>query len=244
MKTYAIGDLHGRYDLLELAIDTIEKDSPEGGRFIILGDFVDRGLQSKDIINRLMAGPSSEKWQWIVLQGNHEDIMLQAYRNPNCLNWWLGNGGGQTLLSYNYKDGDKLTYPLDICVNHIAWLAHLPIWFEDEHRIFVHAGVPHDKLVEETDRKTLQWLLHKGDIPTTGAFDTLYDDLPNISGKHVVHGHHQSEDHPLLLKHRTNLDSFAWYSGKLAIGVFDNTQAGPIEILTVQGKRFDEYFSR
>lgn len=234
MKIYCVGDLHGRFDLLEKAIKLIQEDSPEGGRFIVLGDFVDRGPQSKQIIQTLMVGPCNDKWEWIVLQGNHEDIMLQGFRNPHCLDWWIGNGGGQTLISYGYKVGDDLTYPLKVDVTHIHWIDNLPIYFEDEHRIFVHAGVPHDKLVNETKRQTLQWMLNKGDIK--GYCSDLYDDLPNISGKHVVHGHHQSADHPLLLPHRTNLDSFAWYTGKLAIGVFDDTQAQPIKVLEVTDK--------
>jgi serine/threonine protein phosphatase 1 len=241
MKTYAIADLHGRFDLLEKAIELIESDSPDGGRFIVLGDFVDRGLQSKETVQRLITGPSSDKWEWVVLQGNHEDIMLQTVRNPNCLSWWLGNGGGSTLQSYGYKTGDKVRYPLKLDDNHIAWMTHLPIFFEDDKRIFVHAGVPHDKLVQDVNKYTLQWMLNRGDIKGLNA--DLYDDLPNISGKHVVHGHHQSESHPLLLPHRTNLDSFAWYSGKLAIGVFDETQARPIKTLQVTGKTVHEYFS-
>lgn len=234
MKTYCVGDLHGRFDLLEKSIALIEQDSPEGGRFIILGDFVDRGPQSKEIIERLMVGPNDDRWEWVVLQGNHEDIMLQAFRNPNCLSWWMRNGGDQTLMSYGYKNGDELIHPLKVDIRHIYWLDCLPVYFEDEHRIFVHAGVPHNELVSETKRQTLQWMLNEGDI--VGRSAELYEDLPNVSGKHVVHGHHQSEDHPLLLPHRTNLDSFSWFTGRLAIGVFDETQAQPIKILTVTDK--------
>lgn len=241
MLTYAIADLHGRFDLLEAAIKLIETDSPEGGRFIVLGDFVDRGLESKQIIQRLIAGPTSDKWEWIVLQGNHEDIMLQTFRNPHCLTWWLRNGGNSTLASYGYKNGDKISYPLQIDNDHIAWITHLPVYFEDEHRIFVHAGVPHDQLVNEVHRQTLQWMLHRGDVKSLSA--DLYDDKPNISGKHIVHGHHQSKDHPLLKPHRTNLDGFAWYTGKLAIGVFDESQAAPIKLLEVTGEDVHAYFS-
>jgi serine/threonine protein phosphatase 1 len=241
MKTFAIADLHGRFDLLEKAIKLIEAESPEGGRFIVLGDFVDRGFQSKEIIQRLIQGPSDSKWEWIVLQGNHEDIMLQAYSNRNCLIWWLNNGGGGTLQSYGYEKEGNLDYPLQIDPNHIAWIRHLPVFYEDKHRIFVHAGVPHDQLPQDTHRQTLQWMLHRGDIKSLSA--DLYDDKPNISGKHIVHGHHQSENHPLLKPHRTNLDSFAWYTGRLAIGVFDDSQGEPIKVLEVKGLTIKEILS-
>jgi len=242
VKTFAIADMHGRFDLFEKALALIESYSPEGGRLIVLGDFVDRGFQSKEIIQRLIQGPTNPKWEWITLQGNHEDIMLQTVRNHHCLGWWLGNGGSSTLSSYGYNHGDKLTYPLKIDADHIAWLTHLPIYFEDEHRIFVHAGVPHNMNVQDVNKYTLQWMLHRGDIKSLNA--DLYDDKPNISGKHIVHGHHQSESHPLLKPHRTNLDSFAWYTGKLAIGVFDNTQATPIETLEVSGPTMMSLFQK
>jgi serine/threonine protein phosphatase 1 len=238
MLTFAIADMHGRFDLFEKAIELIEKHSPEGGRLIVLGDFVDRGFQSCQIIQRLIQGPSSDKWEWIVLQGNHEDIMLQAARNSHALVWWLNNGGGSTLQSYGYKDGEKLTYPLRLDEDHLAWLTHLPTYFEDDKRIFVHAGVPFTEKVEDVKKQTLQWMLYEGDIK--GLVADTYEDKPHVSGKHLVHGHHQSDKHPLLKPHRTNLDSFAWYTGRLAIGVFDDTQAEPIETLEVTDKSIKE----
>jgi serine/threonine protein phosphatase 1 len=237
MKTYAIADLHGRFDLLCRAIDLIEADAgDDGGTFIVLGDFVDRGPQAADIIERLMAGPQRPNWQWIILQGNHEAIMLEALANSALLRWWFTNGGGQTLQSYGYQNGDAI-FPLKVPSEHLAWLSALPVTFEDAHRIFVHAGVPFDRSIAETPRQTLQWMLHSGDVDDDDA--ELYPDRPHISGKHIVHGHHQSEHHPLLEAHRTNLDSFAWYTGRLAIGVFENDRpGGPIKIFNAVGDPF------
>lgn len=231
MKTYVVADLHGRFDLLTKALELIEKDAgPEGGRFICLGDFVDRGPQSRQVIERLMDGPASN-WEWIILQGNHEAMMLECLDVPGILRWWIGNGGGNTLKSYGYEHGDDLL-PLKIPEDHLNWLAKLPVTFEDNHRIFVHAGVPYDKNISETKVETLQWMLyHNGESYPDAE---QYDDKAHISGKHIVHGHHQSENHPLLLPHRTNLDSWAWHTGRLAIGVFDNTQAQPIKTMEVK----------
>jgi serine/threonine protein phosphatase 1 len=104
----------------------------------------------------------------------------------------------------------------------------LPLYFEDDQRIFVHAGVVHDTPVHDTDDMFLQWGLYSDRYETSRRLA----DEPHCSGKHVVHGHHQSADHPLLLPHRTNLDSFAWHTGRLAIGVFDDdVPGGPTEIL-------------
>jgi serine/threonine protein phosphatase 1 len=234
VNTYVIADLHGRFDLLCRAIDLIEADAGEaGGKLVVLGDFVDRGPQSRGIIDLLMAGPSRLNWQWIVLQGNHEAMMLECLSNPGILRWWIGNGGGQTLQSYGYQNGDPLV-PLKIPTEHLEWLASLPIVHEDELRIFVHAGVPFDQQVSDAKPETLQWMLYPGDVEHGDA--EFHPDERHVSGKHIVHGHHQSATHPLRKPHRTNLDSFAWATGRSAIGVFDDTQPGPVRILDAIGR--------
>ncbi|WP_394662933.1 metallophosphoesterase [uncultured Sphingomonas sp.] len=229
-KTYVIADLHGRFDLLERAIALIERDAgASGGTFVCCGDFVDRGPQSRQIIERLMEGPRRINWRWIVLQGNHEAMMLECLGKPGILRWWIGNGGGQTLQSYGYEHGDALE-PLKIPDDHLAWLAALPVAHEDAHRIYVHAGVPFDQALSDAKTETLQWMLY-GEYKEDGTTDLAADEQ-HVSGKHIVHGHHQSARHPLLKPHRTNLDSFAWATGHSAIGVFDDaTPGGPVRIL-------------
>ena len=234
--TYAIADLHGRFDLLCKAIDLVEADAGEvGGTFIVLGDFVDRGPQSRMIIDLLMRGPQRPEWRWIVLQGKHEAMMLECLTNPGILRWWIGNGGGETLRSYGYTEGDKLQ-PLRIPVEHLEWLAKLPVYHCDQHRIYVHAGIPFDQQLSEAKPETLQWMLYRdgGDEYRDAEY---HADAGHISGKHVVHGHHQSAHHPLRLPHRTNLDSFAWATGHAAIGVFDDAApGGPVRVLSAIGR--------
>lgn len=232
---YVIADTHGRFDLLCKAVSECERHAGRlGGHLLVLGDFVDRGPQSRSIIELLMAGPSLPNWRWTVLQGNHEQIMLKGLRDPaRYLGWWVGNGGGATLRSYGYEYGDEIR-PLKVPAAHLAWLDGLPLTFEDEHRIFVHAGVPFDQPVVAAARDTLQWMLYPGDVAHADA--EVYADEQHLSGKHIVHGHHQSASHPLLKPHRTNLDSFAWFTGNLAIGVFDpGLPGGPTEILWARG---------
>lgn len=137
------------------------------------------------------------------------------------------------LKSYGYRDGDELQ-PLKIPAGHLEWLAALPITHEDEQRIFVHAGVPFDQPLSEASPRTLQWMLYPGDVEHGAA--EFHPDAGHLSGKHIVHGHHQSAAHPLLRPHRTNLDSFAWATGRAAIGVFDGTQPGPVHILWATGR--------
>lgn len=231
MATYVIADLHGRFDLLCKAIDLIEDDAGEaGGTFIVLGDFVDRGPQSRSIIDLLMAGPQCPNWRWIVLQGNHEAMMLECLANPGILRWWIGNGGGETLRSYGYEQGDDL-HPLRIPAEHLEWLAALPLYYEDEHRIYVHAGVPMDQMLNDAKPETLQWMLYRE--PNDDQYpDAEYHDglAQHISGKHVVHGHHQDARNPKPRLGRTNLDSFAWATGHLVVGKFEGP-GSPVTIM-------------
>jgi serine/threonine protein phosphatase 1 len=233
-KTYAIADLHGRFDLLSAALTLIERDAgADAATLICMGDFIDRGPQSRNIIDLFMAGPSLPNWRWIILQGNHEEMMLRCLDNPHMMRWWLGNGGSQTLLSYGYREGDQI-FPLKIPQEHLDWVRALPVTYEDGQRIFVHAGVPFDQWPNEAKPEIMQWMLYPGDVEHGNA--DFYPDEPHVSGMHIVHGHHQSAAHPLLKPHRTNLDSFAWYTGRLAIGVFNNDQAAPERILEVFGE--------
>src|SRR5262245_42928701 len=113
-KTYAIADLPGRYDLLETAFDAILSYAEGKAETIItLGDYIDRGPRSREVIELLMAVPPEHKrhlddWRLICLRGNHEEITLETIRKPLNPEWWLRNGGGWTLISYGAKVGDRV----------------------------------------------------------------------------------------------------------------------------------------
>ncbi|PSH68480.1 serine/threonine protein phosphatase [Phyllobacterium brassicacearum] len=223
-KTYAIADLHGRYDLLLAAIESIEQGNHSGGTVVFTGDYVDRGPQSRQVIERLMAGPSDPRWKWICLQGNHEEIMLTVRAEPELVgSWWLPNGGGATLMSYGQKVGELADVGV-IPQEHIDWLKSLPLIYVDNHRIFVHAGVDETIPLDKQSAQTMQWMIY----PDGYAI--------GHGNRHVVHGHHQSEDGPLLFSGRTDLDTFAWFTGRLVIGVFDDEKAGgPITTIEIKG---------
>ena len=98
-KTYALADLHGRFDLLEMALACIAEHVEPPATLVTLGDYVDRGPDSRKIIERLMAGLGHDGWRLTCLKGNHEDIMWQTCRRLPDVDWWLTNGGGATLIS-------------------------------------------------------------------------------------------------------------------------------------------------
>jgi serine/threonine protein phosphatase 1 len=223
-NTYAISDLHGRFDLLEIALAKIADHAEAPAIVVTLGDYVDRGPESRQVIERLMGGLDHEDWRLISLKGNHEDIMWQTCLHvvPDC-GWWLTNGGGTTLTSYGQNVGDEVDVTV-IPAAHLRWIERLPLMHVDKHRVFVHAGVNPNLPLDEQDPEDLIWKVYND------------RDERGHGQRHVVHGHHQHEDGPVLKKNRTNLDTFAWYTGRLVIGVFDDdAPGGPIEILEVQG---------
>lgn len=232
-KTFNIADLHGRHDLLVEAIRRIEEASPSGGTVVFTGDYVDRGPQSRQVIETLMAGPSDpERWTWVCLRGNHEEIMFAGCMG--ALQWWMPNGGGATLVSYGAKQGGDAREALALVPEeHLRWIMSLPIMHIDKHRLFVHAGVQAGIPIEDQDEQKNTWMLYPD-----GAEDAYTDgDL----SWHVVHGHHQHEDGPLLFAGRSNFDTLAWLTGRLVIGVWDDDKAGgPVSTITVQGAHFED----
>jgi serine/threonine protein phosphatase 1 len=224
-RTYAIADLHGRFDLLEMALAKIAEHSEQPATVVTLGDYVDRGPDSRKVIERLMSGFEREGWRLICLKGNHEEIMWQT-----CLGlvpdraWWLTNGGGATLRSYGQNVGDEVDVTV-VPAAHLRWIEQLPLMHLDKYRVFVHAGVDPNLPLDEQGPEDLIWKIYSD------------RDERGHDQRHIVHGHHKQERGPILKKNRTNLDTFAWYTGRLVIGVFDdNTPGGPLEILEIHGQ--------
>ena len=235
MIYYAIADLHGRYDLLEKAITAICNDADNllVYKVITLGDYIDRGPDSKKIIECLIDYNTDTPEDFICLQGNHEVIMVETIRSPLYPDWWIGNGGDATLKSYGgnplpcvggygYYNYDPHVVPQE----HVEWIANLPLYYETDKQVFVHAGVSNDDPLEKQSKNTLQWMLYSKE--GHGGWQ----------GKHVVHGHHQFADGPHEWSGRTNLDTYAWRTGRLVVGVFDDTQGKALRYLEVLG---DDY---
>lgn len=202
-KTFVITDLHGRYDLMMAALERIDAGSPSGGTVIFLGDYVDRGPQSMQIVEAIMDGPNDDRWRWVCLKGNHEDMMVGTLGGPDE-DWWLGNGGTSTVLSYGG----------DIPDDHLQFLSGLRKWHEDDHRVYVHAAVDPSKPLNEQSDAMLLW----------SRYQHNHDE--GYNGKHVVHGHTPVADGPVCLANRTNLDTGAVFTGRLVVAIFDDEIPG------------------
>jgi serine/threonine protein phosphatase 1 len=221
--TYAVPDLHGRLDLLEMAIDKIvEHSAGERSTIVTLGDYVDRGPSSRQVIDRLM-GWRPDKLTLVNLKGNHEAMMWETCNNLAELSWWIKNGGDQTLASYgqpSQKNCDLRIVP----AAHLEWIANLPLMHVDQHRVFVHAAVDPKIRLDQQSEQTLLW--------------KRYPEGFNLGHgrRHVVHGHHANPKAPIIMSGKTNLDGLAWKTGRLVIGVFeDDRPGGASEFLEIGG---------
>ena len=215
--TYVIPDIHGRDDLLSEALaDISARSAGVAATIVTIGDYVDKGPQSRRVIERLLSGVA-EGWNLVALKGNHDAMMAQALRDPSKMASWIEKGGDASLASYG---GDPAAVPQ----RHLAWLDGLSLMHVDNHRVYVHAGVdPAVPLDQQSEATLLSKRYPKGFPDGYGEF-------------HVVHGHDNSPEGPLLYAGRTNLDTLAWRTGRLVIGVFDDDRpGGPVDFIVVKG---------
>ena len=194
-RIIAIGDIHGCAEALCALLEVVDPDSED--QVITLGDYVDRGPNTRDVITQLIE--LSKRCQHIALVGNHELMMLDAIRSndPTALEFWLVNGGEETLISYgDPKDG--------IPVAHLEFMMSCHRYHEIDTHIFVHANyAPNCSLEQQTDH-TLLWQ-HLSQPPE-----------PHTSGKVVVVGHTpQLTGEVLDLGHVICIDTFCFGSGWL-----------------------------
>jgi serine/threonine protein phosphatase 1 len=213
--TYAVGDIHGCSALLDSLMRRIETDAAgRAHKLVLLGDYIDRGPDSASVLARLMTLEESRPDSVVCLMGNHEDLMLRALDQPEMLAHWLHNGGAATLASFGCSEPRKVPREL------VEWVAGRPTWFQDESRIYVHAGLrPGRSVASQTDYDRL-WIRE----PFLGQD---YD-----FGALVVHGHTpQWSGRPESRPHRVNLDTGAVFGGCLTAAIFTDEQAAPIGFL-------------
>src|SRR6516162_1184804 len=134
-------------------------------------------------------------------------------------------------ISYGQQVGDQADVAV-VPASHLDWVERLPLMYVDTHRVFVHAGIDPNCPLDEQDAEGVVWKIYPDD-----------DDSGHLQ-RHVVHGHHQHPHGPIFKKNRTNLDTLAWYTGRLAIGVFDDAApGGPIEVFEVNGEPIEKILS-
>jgi serine/threonine protein phosphatase 1 len=218
---YAVGDVHGMNDLLVRLLTAIEADAAERGlpaTVVFLGDVVNQGAQTRQVLDRLVAGPTRVNDRWIVLRGNHEQMLLDALSVDKHVAFrrWLKVGGAQTLASYGYTR-KKVTPDCArqvIDPGHVQFLAELPLTHVVGNYLFVHAGVEPGVPLERQDASTLMTI--------RGRFLRKPHGLPFT----VVHGHTPTNGQPRFGPGRIGVDTGAYFTGILTAVAIEPDQRG------------------
>ncbi|MGH6760726.1 MAG: metallophosphoesterase [Phyllobacterium sp.] len=211
---YLIGDVHGCHDqLIDLEGKIVRDAANFSGRkqIVMLGDYVDRGPQSAQVIDHL-ASPPPEGFERTCLTGNHEIAMLDYLDGRISLAAWLPMGANATLLSYGvdleHLSGYRSTEQLDEVIlsvipdRHVDFLRSLPILVDAGRFLFVHAGIrPGTPLDQQTDDDLV---FIRGD----------FYNATHLLERWVVHGH-TPIDKPQPEGRRINIDTGAFYTGRL-----------------------------
>jgi len=215
-RIYAIGDIHGRLDLLLALLDKISEDRAihNAARYelIFLGDYIDRGNQSCQLLDLLSQGPI-EGFRTTYLCGNHEDYLLRFLGNPTDNASWLYYGGVNTLSSYGIpaspleENSDQLVAIQQKLRNilpdgHLKFLNNLSVSHTVGDYFFVHAGVRPGIPLNEQLRHDLLWIREP------------FLNSTRYHGRVVVHGH-SVQVHPKILPNRIGIDTGAYDSGVL-----------------------------
>ena len=212
---YAIGDVHGCHRQLAALERMVVADGAElpGEKWIVtLGDHIDRGPDSRAVLDHLLA-PPPEGFRRFSLLGNHEQMMLDFLADPEEHAYWLDQGGIETLASYGVDvlrpyatdrvlDAFLADLAAAIPPAHLEWIAGLPVLLELPGWLFVHAGVrPGVPVAQQTD-EDLVWIRE----PFLSG--------PGLRGCRVVHGHTPGRM-PVVTESRIGIDTHCFVTGRL-----------------------------
>lgn len=198
MRTLVIGDIHGCLRAFDTMLNAVELEADD--ILITLGDYIDRGPDSKGVIDRLIE--LSEHHRLIPLRGNHEEILQEATFHPSVFRSWLTFGGEETLQSYS---GSPSEFELrDIPMEHWHFFnKRLRNYFETKTHIFVHGGVDPTLPMHKQNPKDIRWMRFE-------------NPQPHCSGKIVVCGHTAQENgRPRNLGHSICIDTWVYGDGYL-----------------------------
>ena len=222
-RIYAIGDIHGRSDLLDRMVGLIHDDLGEmpGEQCltVTLGDYIDRGPDSSGVLDRLCDNPF--RTAYVALKGNHEELLEAFLREPEGGRYWRQLGGLETLASYrvpvsplmvgrNYTQASE-SLRAALPKQHSDFLSSLPLSLDLGRYFLCHAGIRPGIPFDRQNPEDLLWIREEFLL-------SKYD-----FGKIVVHGHTPTEQ-PEVLPNRINVDTGAFATGRLTCVVLEAGQ--------------------
>ena len=229
VRIYAIGDVHGRIDLLDQVFSRIDAHLAAHPIVrpveVLVGDYIDRGPASREVLDRLIARAADN--ETVLLKGNHETSIFEFLRRPAHFTEWSQMGGIETLMSYGITPSlnSDATAQKELAValrsrlpkSHRTFLGTLRTSFTCGGYFFVHAGVRPRVALSKQREEDLLWirdefLLHEEDF-----------------GKIVVHGHTPVRDVDIRFN-RINIDTGAYATGRLTCLVMEDDAVEPLAV--------------
>jgi diadenosine tetraphosphatase ApaH/serine/threonine PP2A family protein phosphatase len=222
VRIYAIGDIHGRADLLARLLTIIDADiaarAPRRILLILIGDYVDRGPSSRGVVDLILRRQAS--FELIALKGNHDTYPLRLMKRPSVFAEWRSLGGIETLMSYglepkfsmNETELNKFVNTLKdtIPVSHIEFFSRLVPSFSFGDFFFAHAGVRPQVTLDRQREDDLLWIRDEF-LDYEGHFDKM-----------IVHGH-TPVDEIDYRTNRINIDTGAYATGRLSALVIEGS---------------------
>jgi serine/threonine protein phosphatase 1 len=224
VRLYIIGDIHGRSDLLDKMVGQIHRDMDKFGHCesvtITLGDYVDRGWDSRGVLDRLSRNPFPTRY--LALAGNHEALFEAFLQEPSVADRWRRFGGLETLNSYGVsiadimlgKGFDAAARALRAAVpdEHYAFLASLKPYLSIGEYYFCHAGIRPSVPLEQQKIADLLWIREEF-LSSKQHFEKM-----------IIHGHSPNE-WPEVKPNRINIDTGAFATGRLTCLVIDSERS-------------------
>ena len=230
-RVYGIGDIHGRHDLLTALRERILSDAEAADRMrrvvVYVGDYVDRGPDSRDVIDLLVEEPLPG-FESVYLLGNHEAFLLKFLEDESVGLLWMMNGGAATCRSYGV-DPQAAPHFVDRMLwlqeelrarmppAHMAFLDELTLSHVEGDYLFVHAGLRPGVSLEDQDPEDLTWIREP----------FLSSDRDH--GKIVIHGHTPTSD-PVLRPNRIGIDTGACFGGQLTAVVLEDDRQRLLQV--------------
>ena len=218
-RMLVISDVHGELERFEELLEKVEYN-PKEDQLILLGDYVDRGLNAKEVIEKVMRLKEAGA---LVLKGNHEDMMIKALTTEEEKFWnhWVKrNGGDQTLHSYGFSERDiavneeefiRPQLHSEVLEQHLEFIKGLDHYIETDEYIFVHAGVQPITPVSETDAHTLMWIRNEFHNGYNGEKTVVFGHTETK----ILHGDNENFDVYFGENRIIGIDGGAVYGGQL-----------------------------
>lgn len=224
---YAIGDIHGQLSELHRVLELVEKDGGKDAQIVFLGDYTDRGLDSRAVIDLLIEGRDASR-NWTFIKGNHDhmfELFMQSppQHDPYLVTerYWLHPrlGGDTTLASYGVISTGR-TRVMDthaetlaaVPQSHVDFLKTLSSSFEHGDLFFCHAGIRPEVPLDQQTTQDMMWIREE------------FHEYTAPHPKLIIHGH-TPVDEATHYGNRVNLDTGAGYNKPMSVAVFENGDA-------------------